>query len=160
METSTHRWGIRYTTDPTRDKSALQTQSDNISDFARPGELFLNEPLQQLYYVDSTTKVAKGILPAPTPVEVLDYTLSIEPNGLVSRIFKITLEGSSNILPILNPQNGQEYIFLIYQDSTGGHLYTFDSLYTLNFNISLVTTIPESLQVFKFVYDGVNFIQI
>lgn len=160
METSTHRWGIRYTTDLTKDTSALQTQADNFVDFARPGELFLNESLQQIYYVDSTTKVAKGILSTPAPVQVLDYALTIEPNGLIGRIFKVTLEGSCNFLPIAIPKNGQEYIFLIYQDSIGGHQYTFDPRYIFNSDIGLLPRVAESLWVFKFVYDGELFIQI
>lgn len=49
------RFGVRYTTDETKDVSYLQLQRDNNDDFARPGELFINEPLQKIYYCDSVT---------------------------------------------------------------------------------------------------------
>lgn len=49
-----HRWGVRFTSDTTHNLSYLQTEHDEATDFAYRGEFFLNEALDELYYVDST----------------------------------------------------------------------------------------------------------
>jgi hypothetical protein len=156
METLKHRWGLRYTPQASHNLSYLQSQTDNISDFARRGELFLNEPLQQLYYVDSDG--AKGVMHTPAPISNLEYTSTIVPNGLTSRIFKLVLEGNCNILPITYAQAGQEYIFLVYQDLVGLRQITFDSAYILHTQI--IPRQSEELLVLRFVYDNNTFIQL
>lgn len=60
-----HRWGVRIASDPnrsTKDESYLQTQYDADNTIAKAGELFLNEELETLYYVDQKTGTAKRAL--------------------------------------------------------------------------------------------------
>lgn len=45
------RWGVRFTADQTHNVSYLQDLYDNDTTSAKRGELFLNEPKQELYYV-------------------------------------------------------------------------------------------------------------
>jgi hypothetical protein len=47
------RWGARYSPNPEHDLQYLQEAYDEDEDFARRGELFLNEPLHEAYYVDA-----------------------------------------------------------------------------------------------------------
>jgi hypothetical protein len=47
-----HRFGIRFTSDPTHDIEYLQEAHDEDESNAYRGELFLNEPLDEMYYVD------------------------------------------------------------------------------------------------------------
>jgi hypothetical protein len=49
-----HRWGVRFTDDSTHNLAYLQTEYDEDENFAYRGEFFLNEALDQAYYVDST----------------------------------------------------------------------------------------------------------
>lgn len=49
-----HRFGIRFTSDPTHDVDYLQLQHDEDEQNAYRGELFLNEVLDEMYYVDAT----------------------------------------------------------------------------------------------------------
>jgi hypothetical protein len=53
MTTPNHRWGIRYSSDSTKNLAYIQTQYTNDNSFAKQGELFLNEALDELYYVDA-----------------------------------------------------------------------------------------------------------
>lgn len=69
------RFGVRYTTDETKDLAYLQLQKDNeveIGSFARPGELFINEPLQKIYYCDSTTNQFVELNPDPPELTTAD----------------------------------------------------------------------------------------
>jgi len=59
MADPNHRWGIRYSSDSAKNLAYIQTQYTNDNTFAKPGELFLNETLQEIYYVDHATGVAK-----------------------------------------------------------------------------------------------------
>lgn len=61
MAAPNHRWGIRYSSDTSKNLSYIQTQYTNDNDFARPGELFLNENLQEVYYVDHSDGIAKKL---------------------------------------------------------------------------------------------------
>ena len=54
-----HRWGVRFTSDATHDKAYLQDLHDNDSSSLYRGELFLNEPLDEVYYTDSTGVVRR-----------------------------------------------------------------------------------------------------
>lgn len=45
------RWGVRFTADITHNKAYVQDLYDNDASAAKRGELFLNEPLEELYYV-------------------------------------------------------------------------------------------------------------
>ena len=45
------RWGVRFTADVTHNQQYVQDQYDNDASAAKRGELFLNEPLEELYYV-------------------------------------------------------------------------------------------------------------
>lgn len=149
MDSTKHRWGVRYTSQQTHDLNFLQAQVDANPDFARPGELFLNEPLQQLLYCDSLTGMAKAISLAPKPpAEVLD--------ALLSEIFIITLTQNYTLAPIANPQVGAEYTLVLKQNSTGGHLISFDPLYALqNLDINLD---PNSYSVIKALWTGSEYI--
>jgi hypothetical protein len=49
-----HRFGVRFTSDPTHDLQYLQDQHDEDSTNAYRGEFFLNEALDEIYYVDET----------------------------------------------------------------------------------------------------------
>ena len=48
-----HRFGVRFTSDPTHNLQYLQDQHDEDNTNAYRGELFLNEALDEIYYVDS-----------------------------------------------------------------------------------------------------------
>lgn len=61
MADPNHRWGIRYTSSPSKNLAYVQTQYTNDNDFAKPGELFLNEALQEVYYVDHSDDTAKKL---------------------------------------------------------------------------------------------------
>jgi hypothetical protein len=61
MTTPNHRWGIRYSSDSAKNLAYIQTQYTNDNDFAKPGELFLNENLQEVYYVDHSNSTAKKL---------------------------------------------------------------------------------------------------
>lgn len=45
------RWGVRYTSNPTKTLPYLQSLYDNDPAEAKRGELFLNEVTEELYYV-------------------------------------------------------------------------------------------------------------
>jgi hypothetical protein len=49
-----HRFGIRFTSDLTHNLSYLQLQHTEDEDAAYRGELFLNEVLDEMYYIDAT----------------------------------------------------------------------------------------------------------
>lgn len=51
MANSLPRWGVRFTEDPTHNKQYTQTLYDIDPANAKRGELFLNEPLEEIYYV-------------------------------------------------------------------------------------------------------------
>lgn len=61
------RWGVRFTSDPTHNESYLQDQYVEDHANAKRGELFLNEPLQDLYYVgeDGVARTVGGLSPVP-----------------------------------------------------------------------------------------------
>lgn len=61
MATPNHRWGIRYSSDSSKNLAYIQTQYTNDNSFAKPGELFLNENLQEVYYVDHSDDTAKKL---------------------------------------------------------------------------------------------------
>jgi len=48
-----HRFGIRFTSNPTHNLSYLQLQHDEDEAAAYRGELFLNEVLDEMYYIDA-----------------------------------------------------------------------------------------------------------
>lgn len=158
MDTSKHRWGLRYSSQALHNLSFLQAQSDNLADFARPGELFLNEPLQQVYFVDSATGQARGVMHTPAPLLELEFANTVVPTGSTSHIFKLTLEGNCEVLPVVGAQAGQEYIFLLYQDLIGLHEVSFDSAYVLHTQI--IPRQAGKLLVLRFIYDGTTFIQL
>jgi hypothetical protein len=54
-----HRWGVRFTADSTHDKEYLQDLLDNNSESMYRGELFINEPLDEVYYADTTGVVRR-----------------------------------------------------------------------------------------------------
>jgi hypothetical protein len=45
------RWGVRFTSDPSRDKNYLQSRYNDDPKNAKRGELFVNEPRAEIYYV-------------------------------------------------------------------------------------------------------------
>jgi hypothetical protein len=68
------RWGVRFTANPDHDQEYLQNLYDNDDSSAKRGELFLNEPKAELYYVDSdgVCKTVNGSL--PIPFNRIDFT--------------------------------------------------------------------------------------
>lgn len=48
------RWGVRFTSDPSKTENYIQGLYDDDPLNARRGELFLNEPARQLFYVDGS----------------------------------------------------------------------------------------------------------
>lgn len=56
------RFGVRFTADPTHNQAYIQTLYDNDNSEVKRGELFLNEPAEQLYYVglDGVAKTVNG----------------------------------------------------------------------------------------------------
>lgn len=54
-----HRFGIRFTSDPTHNKSYLQGLLNEDPDSIYRGELFINEALDQIYYADITETVRR-----------------------------------------------------------------------------------------------------
>lgn len=59
------RWGVRFTADPTKDKDYIQDLYDNDNSAVKRGELFLNEPGEQLHYVgaDGVARTVNGTTP-------------------------------------------------------------------------------------------------
>lgn len=56
------RWGVRFTSNLTRNQQYVQDLYDDNQDNAKRGELFLNEPAQELYYVgaDGIARTVNG----------------------------------------------------------------------------------------------------
>lgn len=56
------RWGVRFTADVTHNQQYVQDAYDNDASAAKRGELFLNEPLEELYYVgaDGVARTVNG----------------------------------------------------------------------------------------------------
>ena len=69
-----HRFGIRFTSDPTHDQAYLQLQHDEDAANAYRGELFLNEALDEMYYVDATGVARKFGGRAPVPFSLIDFS--------------------------------------------------------------------------------------
>lgn len=59
------RFGVRFTDDPTHDQEYVQTLYDNENAAVKRGELFLNEPAEELYYVgsDGVARTVNGTTP-------------------------------------------------------------------------------------------------
>ena len=71
-----HRWGIRFTSDETHDVDYLQSLHDNAPTSLYRGEMFLNEPLDEVYYTDSTGVVRRFGDRSEVPVgfDRIDFT--------------------------------------------------------------------------------------
>jgi hypothetical protein len=69
-----HRFGIRFTSDPTSNLQYLQTRHDEDSKNAYRGELFLNEALDEIYYVDETGVARRFGDRAPVPFSRIDFS--------------------------------------------------------------------------------------
>ena len=69
-----HRWGVRFTDDSTHNLAHLQTEHDADSNFAYRGELFLNEALDHIYYVDGTGVARKFGGRDTVPFSLIDFT--------------------------------------------------------------------------------------
>lgn len=56
------RWGVRFTSNPAKTQSYVQTLYDNDETAVKRGELFLNEPAEELYYVgeDGVARTVNG----------------------------------------------------------------------------------------------------
>lgn len=68
------RWGVRYTDNPAKGQSYVQTLYDNDGANAKRGELFLNEPREELYYVgaDGVSRTVNGT--GPISFSRIDFT--------------------------------------------------------------------------------------
>jgi hypothetical protein len=69
-----HRWGVRFTSDTARNLPYLQTEHDEAADFAYRGELFLNEALDEMYYVDSAGTARRFGDRAAVPFSRISFT--------------------------------------------------------------------------------------
>ena len=71
-----HRWGVRFTSDATHDVAYLQNLHDNDSSSMYRGELFVNEPLDEVYYADATGVVRRFGDRSTVPVNFsrIDFT--------------------------------------------------------------------------------------
>jgi len=69
-----HRWGVRFTNDPIHNLSYLQTEHDEDVTIAYRGELFLNENLDEMYYVDSTGVARRFGDRAAVPFSRISFT--------------------------------------------------------------------------------------
>jgi len=69
-----HRFGIRFTSDPTHDLNYLQVEHDEDTSNAYRGELFLNEALDEIYYADATGQIRKLGGRALVPFTQIDLT--------------------------------------------------------------------------------------
>ena len=68
------RWGIRFTPDVTHDLQYLQEAYDEDTSIARRGELFVNEPLEEVYYVDGTGVAHRVGDSTPVEFSRIDFT--------------------------------------------------------------------------------------
>lgn len=69
-----HRFGIRFTSDTTHDLAYLQTEHNEDAANAYRGELFLNEGLDEMYYVDSTGVARRFGDRAAVPFSRISFT--------------------------------------------------------------------------------------
>lgn len=68
------RWGVRFTSNPDHNLSYLQQTYNEDTSSAKRGELFLNEPLSELYFVtDSGVARRVGDI-TPVPFSNIDFT--------------------------------------------------------------------------------------
>lgn len=68
------RWGVRFTSDPTHNEQYVQGLYDNDNTAAKRGELFLNEPEEEIYYVDSTGTVKTAYKNTLVGFNRIDFT--------------------------------------------------------------------------------------
>lgn len=69
-----HKWGIRFTSDPIHNLEHLQTAHDEDPASIYRGELFLNEALDEIYYVDDDGVARKFGDRALIPASLLDMS--------------------------------------------------------------------------------------
>lgn len=69
-----HRWGVRFTNDNTHNLAYLQTQHNEDPTSAYRGELFLNEALDEMYYVDSAGVARRFGDRAAVPFSRISFT--------------------------------------------------------------------------------------
>jgi hypothetical protein len=69
-----HRFGVRFTSDPTHNLEYLQDQYDEDDKTAYRGEFFLNEALDEVYYVDSTGVARRFGDRASVPFSRIDFS--------------------------------------------------------------------------------------
>jgi hypothetical protein len=68
------RWGVRFTSNPAKDKTYLQGLYDNDATAAGRGELFLNEVKEELYYVGEDGVARKVESNTPVLFSRIDFT--------------------------------------------------------------------------------------
>ena len=68
------RWGVRFTSNPDRDLDYLQQEYDENPSSAKRGELFLNEPNAELYYVDGSGEAKVVGSQSPVSFNRIDFT--------------------------------------------------------------------------------------
>jgi len=68
------RWGVRFTSDLTHNEQYVQGLYDNDNTAAKRGELFLNEPEEEFYYVDSTGTVKTAYKNTSVEFSRIDFT--------------------------------------------------------------------------------------
>jgi hypothetical protein len=67
------RWGVRFTADPTHDLQYLQDSYDESTEVAKRGELFINEPKEELYYVGGDGIAHRVGDSTPVPFDRIDF---------------------------------------------------------------------------------------
>jgi hypothetical protein len=68
------RWGVRFTSDPNKTENYIQDLYDDDPLNARRGELFLNEPARQMFYVDGGGTVRRVGSLDIIPFTRIDFT--------------------------------------------------------------------------------------
>ena len=68
------RWGVRFTSDPTKRKQYVQDLYDEDANNVKRGELFLNEVHSEAYFVDANGVVKELGEGNPVPFSTIDFT--------------------------------------------------------------------------------------
>lgn len=146
------RWGIKYTSDPHKNREYLQTSAAQDLTIGYPGELYLNESLQQLYYIDSYNRTAKTINALPNLYfSPTDYSESfIELDGFDYDTFVIQINKETSI-SCINGITGKEYKFIIKNPES--FFWTFESPL-----FSLIGNSQTPIAAYKFIFVNNQFI--
>ncbi len=68
------RWGVRFSSDPNKTKSYVQSLYDDDAANVKRGELFLNEPKAQIFYVGADGVARRVGEQDVIPFSQIDFT--------------------------------------------------------------------------------------